>query len=87
MSRGFSGIINFHNPENRARGGGICVANHTSPIDVVILHCDNAYALVGQSQGGLLGVLQRALARASHHIWFERSEVNKIMFYYLFKSH
>jgi hypothetical protein len=25
---------------------GICVANHTSPIDVLILACDNAYALV-----------------------------------------
>ena len=27
--------------------GGICVANHTSPIDVLVLACDNAYALVG----------------------------------------
>ncbi len=32
--------------ENKARGGGICVANHTSPIDVVILGCDNTYAMV-----------------------------------------
>jgi len=30
---------------------------------------------VGQSHGGFLGVLQRALARASSHIWFERSEM------------
>ncbi|XP_017463365.1 PREDICTED: glycerol-3-phosphate acyltransferase 4-like, partial [Rhagoletis zephyria] len=66
-SRGFSGVITYHNPENKARGGGICVANHTSPIDVVILHCDNSYALVGQKQGGFLGIMQRALARAADH--------------------
>ncbi|CAL1261512.1 unnamed protein product [Larinioides sclopetarius] len=61
--------------ENKAKGGGICVANHTSPIDVVILACDNCYALVGQNQGGLLGLLQRALARATSHVWFERFEI------------
>ena len=76
LSRGFSGVIHFHNRENKAKSGGICVANHTSPIDVVILHCDNSYALVGQTHGGLLGVLQRALARATHHIWFDRTEMN-----------
>ena len=41
-----SAVITYHNPENKPEGGGICVANHTSPIDVVILACDNAYALV-----------------------------------------
>lgn len=53
---------------------GICVANHTSPIDVMILSTDNVYALVGQRHGGLLGFIQRALSRASSHIWFERGE-------------
>lgn len=76
LSRGFSGVITYHNPENKARACGICVANHTSPIDVVILHCDNSYALVGQRQGGFLGVLQRALSRATHHIWFNRFEMS-----------
>ena len=32
--------------QNKAKGGGICVANHTSPIDAIILACDNCYALV-----------------------------------------
>ena len=32
FSRCFSAEINFHNPENRPRSDGICVANHTSPI-------------------------------------------------------
>lgn len=52
------------------------MANHTSPIDVVILHCDNSYALVGQKQGGFLGMIQRSLARAAQHIWFERFEMS-----------
>ena len=38
--------IKFHNKENRPKTDGICVANHTSPIDVMVLGADNAYALV-----------------------------------------
>uniref|UniRef100_A0A4W5RV03 Phospholipid/glycerol acyltransferase domain-containing protein n=1 Tax=Hucho hucho TaxID=62062 RepID=A0A4W5RV03_9TELE len=61
--------------ENRPRKGGICVANHTSPIDIVILCNDGCYAMVGQSHGGLMGVLQRAMARSCPHIWFERADM------------
>lgn len=32
MTRAFSGIITFHDRHNMAKPGGICVANHTSPI-------------------------------------------------------
>lgn len=32
--------------ENMAKGGGICVANHTSPVDIAVLGCDNCYAMV-----------------------------------------
>uniref|UniRef100_A0A0N5ALF4 PlsC domain-containing protein n=1 Tax=Syphacia muris TaxID=451379 RepID=A0A0N5ALF4_9BILA len=74
MSRSFTTVVYFHNRENRAHSGGICVANHTSPIDVLILGLDNVYALVGQKHTGFLGVLQRALSRSSSHVWFERSE-------------
>ncbi|XP_033223259.1 glycerol-3-phosphate acyltransferase 3 [Belonocnema kinseyi] len=74
LSSALSSVINYHNPENRPVRG-ICVANHTSPIDVLVLMRDNCYSLIGQSHGGFLGILQRALARASPHIWFERSEV------------
>ncbi|XP_042905955.1 glycerol-3-phosphate acyltransferase 4 [Parasteatoda tepidariorum] len=74
-ARSFSAIVTYHNLENKAKGGGICVANHTSPIDVVILASDNCYALVGQKQGGFLGLLQRALDRATSHVWFERFEM------------
>ncbi|KAK7109506.1 glycerol-3-phosphate acyltransferase 3-like isoform X2 [Littorina saxatilis] len=74
MARACSAVITFHNQENRVKNG-ICVANHTSPIDVFMLSCDNCYALVGQAHGGLLGLLQRALGRATSHVFFERSEV------------
>uniref|UniRef100_A0A914ZLB7 Phospholipid/glycerol acyltransferase domain-containing protein n=1 Tax=Parascaris univalens TaxID=6257 RepID=A0A914ZLB7_PARUN len=74
LARSVSAVVYFYNEENKAQSTGICVANHTSPIDVMILGMDNVYALIGQRQPGLLGVMQRALSRASAHIWFERSE-------------
>lgn len=46
LSRSFSVIVQFHNLENRPRSDGICVANHTTPVDVVILQIDRTYALV-----------------------------------------
>ena len=42
-----SAVITYHGVENRPKGG-ICVANHTSPIDVLCLACDNAYALMSR---------------------------------------
>ncbi|XP_043641805.1 glycerol-3-phosphate acyltransferase 3 isoform X2 [Drosophila teissieri] len=73
LSSAISAVITYHNEDNRP-SSGICVANHTSPIDVLVLMCDSTYSLIGQRHGGFLGVLQRALARASPHIWFERGE-------------
>ncbi|XP_063050629.1 glycerol-3-phosphate acyltransferase 3-like [Engraulis encrasicolus] len=75
LARGLSAVIHYHNKENRPKRGGICVANHTSPIDVVILANDGCYAMVGQVHGGLMGVIQRAMERSCPHIWFERSEM------------
>jgi glycerol-3-phosphate O-acyltransferase 3/4 len=46
IARALSAVIQFHNRERKAHGGGICVANHTSPIDIVILATDNCYAMV-----------------------------------------
>ena len=54
----FSACINFHDRENMPKTDGICVANHTSPIDVVILSVDRPYALVGQSHPGFMGIFQ-----------------------------
>ena len=75
LARTFSAIITFHNEENRPQGGGICVANHTSPIDAVILMTDSNFALVGQKHGGILGIMQQALNNGARHIWFERGEM------------
>ncbi|XP_076854906.1 glycerol-3-phosphate acyltransferase 3-like [Brachyhypopomus gauderio] len=74
-ARGLSATIHYHHRENKPQKGGICVANHTSPIDVVILANDGGYAMVGQVHGGLMGMIQRAMVRACPHIWFERAEM------------
>lgn len=75
VARGFSAIVRFHNKENMAKGGGICVANHTSPIDAILLACGRNYALIGQMQGGIMGTVQKALLKAQDHIFFERGEM------------
>lgn len=61
LCRSVSAIITYHDAANQARSGGICVANHTSPIDVCLLSNDNCYALVGQKHGGVFGVVQRGI--------------------------
>ncbi|XP_058050633.1 glycerol-3-phosphate acyltransferase 4 [Ahaetulla prasina] len=43
--RALTAIITYHHRENKPRNGGICVANHTSPIDVIILASDGYYAM------------------------------------------
>ncbi|XP_036973767.1 glycerol-3-phosphate acyltransferase 4-like isoform X2 [Acanthopagrus latus] len=73
--RSLTAIITYHNRENKPKNGGICVANHTTPIDVIILANDGCYSLIGQAHGGLLGMVQRAMVKSSPHIWFDRSEV------------
>ncbi|XP_010183496.1 PREDICTED: glycerol-3-phosphate acyltransferase 3-like [Mesitornis unicolor] len=73
--RCLSGLVHFHNRENRPRKGGICVANHTSPLDVLILASDGCYSLVGQAHGGLMGLIQRSCMQTSQHVLFERSEM------------
>uniref|UniRef100_A0A8C6UN53 Glycerol-3-phosphate acyltransferase 3 n=1 Tax=Neogobius melanostomus TaxID=47308 RepID=A0A8C6UN53_9GOBI len=74
-ARALSATIRYHNKANRPQKGGICVANHTTPIDIVILANDGCYAMVGQIHGGLMGIIQRAMVRSCPHVWFERSEM------------
>ena len=31
---------------------------------------------VGQEQGGFFGIMERALNRASSHVWFQRAEAS-----------
>lgn len=79
ICRSLSAVIRFHNAQFKPKNCGFCVANHTTPIDIAILSTDHSYSLIGQRHGGFLGVLQRALARASPHIWFERAEAKDRM--------
>ncbi|EDV20768.1 uncharacterized protein TRIADDRAFT_31283, partial [Trichoplax adhaerens] len=61
---------------NRAKVGGVCVTNHASPLDSVVLSRDRCYAMVGQKQGGLLGILIKSIMYNKSHLLFERSEAN-----------
>eukprot|EP00117_Sycon_ciliatum_P032334 scpid84521/ scgid25094/ Glycerol-3-phosphate acyltransferase 4; 1-acylglycerol-3-phosphate O-acyltransferase 6; Acyl-CoA:glycerol-3-phosphate acyltransferase 4; Lysophosphatidic acid acyltransferase zeta len=74
--RGLTAEIRYHDKQNAALPGGVCVANHTSPIDVVVLSSEVPCSLVGQRHGGAMGMLQNALCMAQNHVWFERSLVN-----------
>ena len=58
LARALSASIIFHDKKHRPKSDGICVANHTTPIDIMTLACDNAYALTGQRHGGLNGYFQ-----------------------------
>uniref|UniRef100_A0A8C2KK21 Glycerol-3-phosphate acyltransferase 4 n=1 Tax=Cyprinus carpio TaxID=7962 RepID=A0A8C2KK21_CYPCA len=79
--RALTAIITYHHSENKPKNGGICVANHTSPIDVIILASDGCYAMVGQIHGGLMGLIQRSMVKACPHIWFERSEHHSFSYF------
>lgn len=39
----------FDYSDNKPKNGGICVANHTTPIDVIILANDGCYSMVEHS--------------------------------------
>lgn len=41
-----SAVINTHNEQWKPRKGGVCVANHTTPADAVILSTETAFSLV-----------------------------------------
>ncbi|KAH9629372.1 hypothetical protein HF086_008158 [Spodoptera exigua] len=45
LSRCISAVITYHDAHYKPKNG-ICVANHTSPIDALVLMCDNCYSLV-----------------------------------------
>lgn len=46
ITRSISSLVNFHNLEYKPKTGGFCVANHTSPIDVMILSSQTCFCLV-----------------------------------------
>lgn len=46
MARSLSGVIRIHNKEYSPRKNGVCVSNHTTPVDILILSTDNDFSLV-----------------------------------------
>lgn len=52
LARCLSSVITYHNKEYRPKNCGVCVANHTTPADVVVLSVDNVYSLVSYYMGG-----------------------------------
>ncbi|XP_020797986.1 glycerol-3-phosphate acyltransferase 3 [Drosophila serrata] len=64
-------IRRYHNTEHRPTMG-ICVCNHTSPLDVLVLMSDAYYTVTGQIHDGIIGLFQRALSRVSPQMWFDR---------------
>ncbi|KAI6650918.1 Glycerol-3-phosphate acyltransferase 4 [Oopsacas minuta] len=76
--RAFTGHLTFEAIGNRPKNGSICVANHTTPLDVMVLSFDNVYSMVGQSQGGFFGLLQWAVSigQPISHVWFNRFELS-----------
>jgi glycerol-3-phosphate O-acyltransferase 3/4 len=45
LARSLSAIITVHNKQYMP-SGGVCVANHTSPIDIIVLSTENCFSLV-----------------------------------------
>lgn len=48
--RSFSSVIRFHNEHFKPKRGGVCVANHTTPMDVVVMSTENSFSLVSFNQ-------------------------------------
>ncbi|CAB1318400.1 unnamed protein product [Coregonus sp. 'balchen'] len=74
---GFLEVYKLHSLqfENKPKKGEICVANHTTPIAIIILANDGCFSMVGQIHGDLIGVVQRTMVKSSPHIWFEGEDV------------
>lgn len=46
LARSLSSVVTCHNADLMPKRGGVCVSNHTSPLDVVILGAMTTYSLV-----------------------------------------
>ncbi|CAN8072243.1 unnamed protein product [Agarophyton chilense] len=72
----WSGYVRYHGKRPERRSNQIYVANHTSLIDLFVLHKDYNFSCIGQRHGGLAGWLQDLLMAAQDHVWFDREEGN-----------
>lgn len=73
LARSLTCLVQVHNEQYRAPGGSICVANHTTPYDVVVLSIDNNYSLVSRSiKSRVASRLLFVILSISMSVWFCR---------------
>lgn len=76
INRALGTIINFHNPQNQPKNGGICVANHTTVLDIFVMMSDRTFSIIGQQHPGLIGWFQNTINMFMNNIWFDRGDEN-----------
>eukprot|EP00698_Gefionella_okellyi_P004075 TRINITY_DN1379_c0_g1_i3.p1 TRINITY_DN1379_c0_g1~~TRINITY_DN1379_c0_g1_i3.p1 ORF type:complete len:417 (+),score=93.67 TRINITY_DN1379_c0_g1_i3:84-1334(+) len=78
LSRAFvaswTGVIRFHGTAPPRKANQIYVANHTSMADVLVLMMQQAYAVVGQSHPGWVGMAQKHVLGCLGCLWFNRDQ-------------
>lgn len=85
LSSALSSVINYHNPQNKPQNG-ICVANHTSPIDVLVLMCDNCYSLVCLLSMAAKFIKINFVFQFHYSEYFLYFSFNKLCFFILYKK-
>ncbi|KAK4535279.1 hypothetical protein CDCA_CDCA04G1304 [Cyanidium caldarium] len=70
----WSGLVRYHGKRPTRRPNQIYVANHTSPVDLIVMIKDYPFSAIGQRHGGIAGKLQDLLSRVQNHVWFDREE-------------
>lgn len=70
----WTGVVQYHGPIPSSRGDQVIVANHTSMIDFAILAQKVPCAVIMQSHGGWIRILQRYVLSALGCIEFNRKD-------------
>lgn len=70
----WGGLVRYHGRRPRRQANQIYVANHTSPIDLIVMLKDYPFSAIGQRHGGLAGRLQDLMSCVQNHVWFDRNE-------------
>ncbi|MEN2500219.1 MAG: Phosphate acyltransferase, partial [Marteilia pararefringens] len=63
--------------EFKPQKGSICVTNHTSPIDALVLSRNQVYSLTGKKFDDIIAYFQQMLSSCANHIWFEREKAEQ----------
>ncbi|KAJ3428513.1 acyltransferase-like [Anaeramoeba flamelloides] len=66
------GVISYHGNIPKDLSNTIVVANHTSPIDALLIFNKQLCSVVGQNHGGVFGFIQHKILHVLEPIWFQR---------------